>query len=178
LKQNDAEPGSQPGLREKPRRPVTSTLTSIGRAPMFRTFISVIFVTLVTTGTSIADATCDEAAKQFSEAIKVYVKDGNTAFMERLLKNGPLEGDKRALSQVQGLGQIEQFFGAIQSSSVVSKKSLGPKVCYLIGILEYANGPAFAVATYYKGSKGVGATSMFFKTEPEAVFPNELLVEK
>lgn len=58
-----------------------------------------------------------------------------------------------------------------------SKKQLGEKVCYLVGVLEYANGPAFAVATYYRGSNGVVATSMFFKTEPESVLPGRLLVE-
>jgi hypothetical protein len=75
------------------------------------------------------------------------------------------------------LSQIEQFFGSIKSSSVISTKQLGSKACYLVGVLEYANGPAFAVATYYRGERGVGATSMFFKTEPEAVFPSELLIK-
>jgi hypothetical protein len=120
---------------------------------------------------------CDEAAKQFAAATEAYLNGGSNAFMERVLKNGPLEGDKRAQGQLQGLNQVEQFFGAIQSSSVISKKPIGTKTCYLVGVLEYANGPAFAVATYYRGTKGVGATSMFFKTEPETVFPNQLLVQ-
>ena len=144
---------------------------------MHRLLLTTFLAYLTASSNAIAANTCEEAAKQFAEATNVYIKEGSAAFMERVLKNGPLEGDKRSLSQVQGLSQIEQFFGPIQSSSVVSKKPLGAKVCYLIGILEYANGPAFAVATYYRGEKGVGATSMFFKTEPEAVFPNELLVE-
>ncbi len=143
---------------------------------MRRAFSIVILASSIAAN-AMADSTCDDAARQFSESTKVYINEGSTAVMERVLKNGPLEGDKSALSQVQGLLQIEQFFGRIQSSSVVSKKPLGTKVCYLIGILEYANGPAFAVATYYRGSKGVGATSMFFKTEPETVFPSKLLIE-
>lgn len=144
---------------------------------MVRAFLFSVLAFSLISPNAIAGSTCEDAAKQFADATKVYIKEGNAAFMERVLKNGPLEGDKRSLSQVQGLGQIEQYFGPLQSSSVISKKQLGEKVCYLIGILEYANGPAFAVATYYRGSKGIGATSMFFKTEPESVFPNQLLIE-
>ncbi len=47
---------------------------------------------------------------------------------------------------------------------------------YIIGILEYKNGPAFAIANYYSGSKGVGATSMFFQTEPEQTLPKKSLI--
>jgi len=78
---------------------------------------------------------------------------------------------------VQILTQIEQFFGPIQSSSILSKKAIGKKDCYVIWILEYTNGPAFSVANYYQSKKGVVVTSMNFKTEPEAVLPNQLLVD-
>jgi hypothetical protein len=124
-----------------------------------------------------ADSICEAAASSFANATSVYVKSGGTAFMQEVLKDGPLADDKRALGQAQALQQIEQFFGTVQSSTVISTKALGPRTCYLVGILEYSNGPAFAVATYYKGSKGVGATSMFFKTEPETVLPSTLLIE-
>jgi len=142
-----------------------------------RKLLAAFFMCLAASSNAIATDICEDATEQFSEATKIYIAKGAGAFWERVLKNGPLEGDKRSLSQVQGLSQIEGFFGQIQSSSVISKKQLGTRVCYLVAVLEYANGPAFAVATYYRGKKGVGATSMFFKTEPETVLPNKLLVE-
>ena len=120
---------------------------------------------------------CSEAEIQFQEAVSVYKKEGGVAFMKRVLKNGPLEADTRSLSQAQALGQIEQFFGPLGSASILSKRALGAKSCYIIGILEYENGPAFAVANYYKGARGVGATSMSFKTEPESILPNQFLVQ-
>ena len=131
---------------------------------------------LITFGVS-AESICETASANFANATKVYVKSGGAAFMQRILKDGPLAEDKRALSQAQALQQIEQFFGPLQSSTVLSTKELGPRTCYLVGVLEYANGPAFAVATYYRGDKGVGPTSMFFKTEPETVLPNTLLIK-
>ena len=120
---------------------------------------------------------CDEASSEFAQAVEVYKKEGETAFMKRILKNGPLENDTRSLSQAQALGQIQQFFGPIETASILSTKALGSKSCYIIGILEYKNGPAFAVANYYNGSKGVGATSMFFQTEPEQILPKQFLVQ-
>jgi hypothetical protein len=126
---------------------------------------------------SYAGGVCDDASKEFAAAVEVYKKDGGTAFMKRILKNGPLENDTRSLSQAQSLAQIEQFFGPIESASVLSTKELGVKSCYIIGILEYKNGPAFSVTNYYRGSKGVGATSMFFQTEPEKILPKEFLVQ-
>jgi hypothetical protein len=114
---------------------------------------------------SYAGGVCDDASKEFAAAVEVYKKDGGTAFMKRILKNGPLENDTRSLSQAQSLAQIEQFFGPIESASVLSTKELGVKSCYIIGILDY------------RGSKGVGATSMFFQTEPEKILPKEFLVQ-
>jgi hypothetical protein len=124
-----------------------------------------------------AASVCDGASNEFAAAVEVYKNEGGSAFMKRVLKNGPLENDTRSLSQAQALGQIEQFFGPLKSASVLSTKALGAKSCYIIGILEYENGPAFAVANYYSGSKGIGATSMFFRTEPEQILPKEFLVQ-
>lgn len=145
---------------------------------MLRIILVLLFMSLSVISNSFAAELCYDAAKQFEEATAVYLKKGGAAFIERVLKNGPLEGDKRSLSDMQGpLNQIEQFFGPIQSSSIVSKKQLGTNVCYLIGVLEYTKGPAFIVATYYRGQKGVGATSMFFKTEPEKILPSQMLIQ-
>ena len=128
-------------------------------------------------GQSFASGVCDKASSEFDKAVEVYKKEGGTAFMKRVLKNGPLENDMKSLSQAQVLGQIEQFFGPIETATVLSTKELGSKSCYIIGILEYKNGPAFAVVNYYSGSKGVGATSLFFQTEPEQILPKQFLVQ-
>lgn len=120
---------------------------------------------------------CSDAAKELDAATKVYQKSGNTEFIKRLLKNGPLEDDKRSLGQGQILSQLEQFYGKFLSASVVSRRQLGDRSCYMIGILEYQNGPAFVVANYYKGTKGIGAVTMSFRTKPEELLPKEFLVQ-
>jgi len=78
---------------------------------------------------------------------------------------------------MQALNQIEQFFGTLQSSSILSKKAIGKKDCYVVWVLEYSNGPAFSVANYYQSKKGTVVTSMNFKTEPETVLPASFLVD-
>lgn len=128
-------------------------------------------------GSVMAADVCNDAETQFREAVAVYKESGSADFMKRVLKNGPLETDTRSLSQAKTLGQIEQFFGPLVSASILSKKALGERSCYVIGVFEYENGPAFAVANYYRGSKGASATSLFFKTEPESIFPTSFLVQ-
>lgn len=124
-----------------------------------------------------ASSVCDSASKELVAAVDVYKEEGNQAFMKRLLKNGPLETDARSISQSQSLGQIEQFFGSLEGFSILSTKQLGNKSCYIISVLEYEKGPAFAVTNYYSGVTGTGATSMFFRTEPEAILPQEFLIK-
>lgn len=123
-----------------------------------------------------AEPLCSEATALFKSAVQKYKASNANDFVKQLLKNGPLEADQRSLSQGQNLLQIEQFFGSVEGASILSTKPLGARACYLIGIMEYQRGPAFAVLTYYSGSKGLGITSMFFQTEPEQILPKEFLV--
>ncbi|WP_111642821.1 hypothetical protein [Marinimicrobium alkaliphilum] len=127
--------------------------------------------------TPAALAVCDKTEPEFFQAIAVYKENGSQAFIQRILKGGPLENDQRALSQSQSLNQIENFFGKFESGSVLSTKLIGNRTCYLIGVLEYQNGPAFFVATYYQASNGIAATSMFFQTEPEKLLPMNFLID-
>ena len=139
--------------------------------------ILLFIISISISGYASATDICADAESQFRDAVKVYKKEGGNAFMKRILKNGPLENDTRSLSQGQVLTQIEQFFGSLETASILSTKKLGSKSCYIIGILEYQNGPAFAVVNYYSGTKGIGATSMFFQTEPEKILPKQFLVQ-
>ena len=52
--------------------------------------------------------------------------------MSRILKNGPLENDTISLSHAKALGEIEQFVGPLESSSILSKNQLDSKSCYII----------------------------------------------
>ena len=125
-----------------------------------------------------AESICDGAEKQFVEAVNVYKKKNSTSFVERVLKDGPFDGNQqRILVTAQALGKIEQIFGQIQTSYVLSKKAMGDKTCYLTGILEYSNGPLFISANYYQTNKGVAATSIFFNSEAGEVLPKQWLVE-
>lgn len=145
---------------------------------MNRIFALIVGLSLTLIGSaSQASEICDTATEEFDAAVEVYKSGTATDFIQRILKNGPLEDDTRSLGQAQSLTQIEQFFGAFQSASVLSTKPLGQRSCYVIGILEYENGPAFAVANYYRAERGVGTTSMFFQTEPETILPKQFLVD-
>ncbi len=139
--------------------------------------IYLVIVVLFASSNVAASSICQKSKDEFKAAAKIYTNRDGAAFMKRMLKNGPLENDQKSTGQAQSLNQVEQFFGKFQSASILSTKQLGNRSCYLIGILEYENGPAFAVANYYQTEKGVSVTSMFFKTEPEQILPKEFLVQ-
>lgn len=121
---------------------------------------------------------CDGAKMKLQQAVATYKSDNGTAFIKQLLKGGPLENDSNIMERAQILEQIEQFFGQINSISILSAKSLGSKNCYILGILEYENGPAFTAVSFYKNTKGLlAATSMTFNTNPEEMFPIEFLIQ-
>lgn len=124
-----------------------------------------------------AGEACDQATIEYSAAVEVYKKDGSAAFLNRAMKGGPLESDKEAMSMSKVLEQIEQFYGSIESSSILSTKDLGDKSCYILSVLEYENGPAYAVANYYIGTRGISATSMIFHTKPEKILPQQFLIQ-
>ena len=73
-------------------------------------------------GIATASNICSDSEQRLEQAVATYKTEGSAAFMKEVLKNGPLEGDKRSLGQDQGLNQIEQFFGPVQSYSTLSKK--------------------------------------------------------
>ena len=129
--------------------------------------IGVIFSSTVT-----ADI-CSEVEIQFQEAVKIYQAEDGTAFMKRVLSNDPPY--IKALPQAGSLESVEQIMGPFISASILSTKTLGERTCYVIFILEYEIGPLFALANFYKGSKGIGAITMSIIFDLADMLPTEFL---
>jgi hypothetical protein len=142
---------------------------------MYKLFL--LYLAFLFSSPVIAGNVCDDAKIKLQQAVTTYKSEDGATFIKQLLKNGPLENDSNIMDRAQILKQIEQFLGQINSVSILSAKSLGTKSCYILSILEYDKGPAFAAVSFYNGSKGIAATSMSFNTEPEQMFPIEFLVQ-
>lgn len=134
-------------------------------------------ILFVLSSSAFSSDVCEFASEEFFDAVDVYKKGDTSAFLKRLLKDGPLVSEVNHIEILPQLNQIEGFFGAINGASILSEKTLGSRSCYIYGVLEYDNGPAYAHLNYYETSNGYILSSFSFKTDAEDILPFELLIE-
>jgi hypothetical protein len=100
---------------------------------------------------------------------------GQQAFVERFVRGSPL-AERMAAEGAEQLRHIEAVLGPIQGFSVISRKSLGARSCYVVGVLEYTNGPAFTGVLYYARPEGSVPISLRLEAEPDEVFTYPVLI--
>jgi hypothetical protein len=132
-------------------------------------------VVAVTSMPASAGSACAAAASTLSDAAAVYVKKGQQAFVERFVRGSPL-AERMAAEGAEQLRHIEAVLGPIQGFSVISRKSLGARSCYVVGVLEYTNGPAFTGVLYYARPEGSVPISLRLEAEPDEVFTYPVLI--
>jgi hypothetical protein len=104
-----------------------------------------------------------------NSGLDAYKSKGPDEAVKAWIKGSPLEGSKDALSQANSLRQIQDFYGAYQSSDVVSTRELSPKTRILYLVMNYESGPLFAKFVVYRTDKGWILTSFNFNTKDEMI---------
>lgn len=130
------------------------------------------------TGTAFAATACSQASSAFGDATSAYLKGGAQAFVDRFLHGSAFPVRVSTSDAVSQLKQIEAVHGAVEGWSPISLKELGARSCYLVGILEYANGPAFAGVLYYITKDGPAPVSIRLEGEPDKVFSAPALIDE
>lgn len=115
-------------------------------------------------------------SSNIAEDLEVYSDKGAEAYLTALLKGGPLEGSKEAMSQVNMLRTIEGFYGSYVSFEAVREVNLGERSAIIYFILNYEQGPVFGRATGYRSGKDWSVVNFQFHTEAENIWPAPLLV--
>lgn len=136
--------------------------------------IWVIAITLVFWGASVAHAVDKVIADGFNE----WAKGGVTAAFTSWAKGGPLDGTKELLAQASQFGQIGSFYGGYIGYEVIDEMVVGKntKIVYAMANLE--TGPLFGRFVLYKKKSGEWISPNFkFHTEPEPVWPSEVMVK-
>ena len=105
-----------------------------------------------------------------------YSEEGAEAYLEALLKGGPLEGSKEAMSQVNMLRTIEAYYGAYVSFEVVREVDVGKRSAFIYYVLNYEQGPVFGRATGHRRGESWCVVNFKFHTEAEQIWPAPLLV--
>ena len=127
---------------------------------------------------SLGGTACTGAATAFADAASVYMKSGPQAFMERFVQGSAFAVREGTVEAVARLQQIEQVHGPLQAWSSISLKDLGPRSCYLVASLEYADGPAFTAVLYYAKKGGTVPISIRLEADPEKIFSLPALIER
>lgn len=118
----------------------------------------------------------ESLSSAIAEDLAVYSEKGAEAYLEALLKGGPLEGSKEAMSQVNMLRTIEGFYGSYLSFEVVKEVGVGKRAAFAYFVLNYERGPVFGRATGYKSGEAWFVVNFQFHTEAERIWPPPLLV--
>jgi len=103
-------------------------------------------------------------------AFKAYGTGGAAGFVAALFKGSPVAPDVTA--QVNGLEQIESYYGGFESWEVLDECELTDRVRNTFYVAYFDRGPVFGYVTTYRinGADEV-MTSYQIHTEIAAVFP-------
>jgi len=103
-------------------------------------------------------------AKGPEEAIRVWVR------------NGPLDGDKDAMSQANMLRQVQDWYGAYQSYDVITGRDLTQRVKIIYMVMNFEKGPLFAKFVCYRSDREWTVTNFVLNTKEMVVLPTDVML--
>lgn len=112
------------------------------------------------------------------KGMTAYGESGAEAAIQSWLTGGPMEGDQDALGQASILLQIEGFYGKYIGFDSIKEVEITPSSRIQYIQINYEKGPLFTYfLTYKKGTEWI-VINFKFHTEPDSIFPSEVVFEK
>jgi hypothetical protein len=147
--------------------------------PLKKTLISFCLFVFVALTTAPAQAPDGYPRRNNNQPLPSFLLSGFDAYKTKgaeeaihlWIKDGPLEGNKEAISQVSALRQIEELYGAYQGYETVFVRELSFRTQVIYLILDYENGPLFGRFTIYRTNHRWVLTSFDFSLKEENTFP-------
>ncbi len=145
---------------------------------------SVVLCTLAILCAQLASALASGSSpEQVAEGIPPIILSGLDAYkakgpedaVKAWLKGSPLEGSKEALTQANGLRQVQDYYGAYLGFDLVAQRDISSSTHIYYLILNFENGPLFAKFLLYHKQQGWVLTSFLFNTKDDAILPPHLL---
>jgi len=93
------------------------------------------------------------------------------------VRNGPLDGDKSALSQANVLRQIQDYYGAYQSFDLIAAYDLTQRVRLVYVVMNFEKGPVFGKFICYRSDREWMVTNFVLNTKDTEVLPTEVTLE-
>lgn len=113
-----------------------------------------------------------------TKGLTAYMEAGADAAIQAWLVGSPMEGDKDALSQSNILRQIEGFYGKYTGFEVIKQVDVTSSSRLHYIQLSYEKGPVFTYfLTFKKGDDWI-VINFKFHTEPDSIFPAEVVFDE
>ena len=104
--------------------------------------------------------------------LDAYLKEGAAAAVRGWLVGSALEGNPQALTQANSLRQVEDFYGRLESFSILGEHAISERSRMVYFALNFAKGPAFGRMQVYRLGSGQWVSTEFkFHTEAAQVLP-------
>jgi hypothetical protein len=132
---------------------------------------------LLVLGALLLSASLTHAAdKIIIDGFNEWAKGGATAAFTSWAKGGPLDGSKELQAQASQFGQISTYYGKYAGYEVIEEVVIGKNTKVVYAMLNLEFGSLFGRFLMYKKANGEWVSPNFkFHTEPEAIWPSELL---
>lgn len=113
-----------------------------------------------------------EPPDALKNALELYASDQPEKFLQVLLRDSPLEGEKRIISQGAMIDQIAAYYGKAIDWEILEECKETSKLRTVYFIVYHEEGPVFGNVLMYQKPKGTEITINFqFHTEIPKVFP-------
>ncbi|MGE0267020.1 MAG: hypothetical protein AB7S78_01010 [Candidatus Omnitrophota bacterium] len=113
-----------------------------------------------------------------TKGMNAYKESGADAAIQGWLAGSPMEGDKDALSQANILRQIEGFYGKYTGFESIKEVEITPSSRLQYIQINYEKGPLFTYFLTYKTGETWVVINFKFHTEPDSIFPSEVVFDK
>jgi hypothetical protein len=112
-----------------------------------------------------------EVPKIITLGFDAYKFGGPLSGIKAWVKDGPLDGDKDALSEASRLSEAQTTLGSFRYFEVASRHAISPSAQIIYLTLAYERGPVFAKFSVFHTDQGWVVTSFDFSPRQKDIFP-------
>ena len=107
--------------------------------------------------------------------LEAYKQSGPEQAFKIWLAGSPVEGEKIAMSQVNGFRQVESLYGPYQGFDPIRIVPITPNTTLVYLQINFQKGPLFSSFMCYQTKSGWVITWLNFHTEVDKILPPNIL---
>lgn len=137
-----------------------------------------IFLTLLLSSVTHATEISVEGKKYIAHQVATYMEKGANGMIEFYLAGGPAMDEKSANEIISGMAQLESMCGKPVGFSVKKIVGITENTANAFFVIDLEKCPVFFRQVLYRTKSGkVIAANFYMHTQPEQVWPNEIIYQ-